>query len=221
MLDRFLQRCDASPSNAAAWWPHRHPIVSARGRRNARDAGVVLIVVIVCLVIAAAILASFATVSVIGRDSIRAEAWQLQAKWLAESAIERAAAQLAADRAYDGESWTVSAEELAAQEGGVVSICIQAFPDDPNRRLVSVQADYPDDPVHRCSCRKSVMIELPEPPKESPAEEPSTEAPNAPASDAVMPPEKPAETPAEKPAEPPAPEAKPDPETNQPSQGEE
>ena len=70
----------------------------------------------------------------------------LQALWLAEAGLERAAARLAADPKYAGETWTISAAELAAGDGAVVRIEVKAIADRPERRSVRVEADYPGCP---------------------------------------------------------------------------
>jgi hypothetical protein len=114
----------------------------------------------VCLVIGAAILGSMAAMAFSGRESLRAEGWQMQARWLAESGVERAAAKLAADPHYAGERWAIAAQELGAAEGGAVNIRVEAAPDRPTVRRVHVEADYPDDPIHRCRQSKQVLVEL-------------------------------------------------------------
>jgi len=139
----------------------RHLIAPERGLRSSHPAGIVLIVVIVCLGLAAAILGSFVAIALSGRELLHAECSQLQAQWLAESAIERAAALLAANPNYSGEQWNLSAEQLGAAEGGAVTIHVESVPDQSSLRLVHVQADYPDDPTYRCRQTKQATVKLP------------------------------------------------------------
>ena len=130
--------------------------VSPRARRP----GVILVIAIVCIAVASVIFLAVLRTAVAERGALRAEAWRQQALWLAESGVERAAARLAADSGYQGETWNVPADQLAADTGGVVEIEVQAVPQRPDHRLVRVRADFPDDPQHRARKSKQVLIQL-------------------------------------------------------------
>jgi hypothetical protein len=93
------------------------------------------------------------------RQAMEASQRCLQASWLAEAGLERAAARLAADPKYAGETWPLSAAELAAGEGGVVKIEVKPIADRPERRSVRVQADYPDAPELRCRQVKEIVVD--------------------------------------------------------------
>jgi Tfp pilus assembly protein PilV len=95
------------------------------------------------------------------RDSVEAAAWRIQATWLAESALERAAAQLAADAAYRGETWTIPAKELDAHNAAVVRIEVQTVSESPKARRVRVQADFPNHPEHRARQTKETVVYVP------------------------------------------------------------
>jgi Tfp pilus assembly protein PilV len=122
--------------------------------------GAVLVVVLVCLAVAAAMFVVLVKLAATGRQSMQTQCWRMQAQWLAESGLERAAARLAADAKYTNETWTISAEELGGDAAGVVRIRAEAVADRPNRRLVSVEADYPDDPQHRVRCNKQIVVDV-------------------------------------------------------------
>ena len=121
--------------------------------------GAVLVVVLVCLAVAAAMFVVLVKLAATGRQSMQTQCWRMQAQWLAESGLERAAARLAADAKYTNETWTLAAEELGG-DAGVVRIRTEAVADQPNRRLVSVEADYPDDPQHRVRCNKQIVVDV-------------------------------------------------------------
>ena len=70
--------------------PSRKP-----GRR-----GAVLLVALVAIAVASVVFTSLLRLSVAERRRVQTEAWQVQAAWLAESGLERAAARLDADAAY-------------------------------------------------------------------------------------------------------------------------
>ena len=120
--------------------------------------GAVLVVVLVCLAVAAAMFVVLVKLAATGRQSMQTQCWRMQAQWLAESGLERAAARLAGAK-YTNETWTLAAEELGG-DAGVVRIRTEAVADQPNRRLVSVEADYPDDPQHRVRCNKQIVVDV-------------------------------------------------------------
>jgi Tfp pilus assembly protein PilV len=139
---------------------------------------VILVVILVCLSVTAVILSSFVLTTAAGRETLQSEQWQLQAQWLAESAFERTSAQLLADPDYVGGSWAVSAKPTSSTkptgtaENGMATIRVERVADQPLTRVVHVQADYPDDPIHRCRYAKQWTVALPKPP------EPETEKPD-------------------------------------------
>ena len=123
----------------------------------------VLIITLVCVAVASSMLVSLAKNVVAGRRLMQNESRRLQAIWLAESALERAVWRLAADAAYRGETWTLSAEQLAGNHRGVVKIEVQTIPEQPDHRLVRVWADYPDHPQHRVRQHKEARVSLAQP----------------------------------------------------------
>ena len=127
--------------------------------KNTRQ-GAILVIVLVCVAIASITFMSIAKVVSAQRRSTQKEAWRVEATWLAESGLERAAWRLTAEPDYTGETWTLAADQLDAAEGAVVEIRVETIPEQPNRRLVHVRADYPDHPQHRSRQSKQVVVEL-------------------------------------------------------------
>lgn len=121
----------------------------------------VLIVALVALGVAA--MAGLAMLRVIadGRKELRVESWRLQAGWLAESALDRAAAQLARQSDYRGETWKIPASELGTDDAAVVRIHVEPVAGQPARQSIHVQADYPDDPHQRVRESRDTVIQLP------------------------------------------------------------
>jgi Tfp pilus assembly protein PilX len=117
-------------------------------------------VVLVCLVIITLIAAGLLRTVHSQRALIRGEARGLQADWLAESALERASARLAADHDYQGETWSISAEDLGGEAPGLVTIEVETSAENPTRRLVSVRADYPGDTEQRVRRTRRVIVDL-------------------------------------------------------------
>ncbi len=88
-------------------------------------------------------------------------AWSVQARWLAESGAERAAAKLDADAAYAGETWTIPAAEFGGQESGVVRIQVKPVGGEEKRRTIKIEADFPDDPVYFARQQKEINLAIP------------------------------------------------------------
>ncbi len=139
------------------------------GSRKPRRHGIVLVAVMACLAVASMIFISVVKTAALGHRATQSDARQVQAAWLAESGLERAAWQLANDADYAGETWTLSADELAGPHDAVVEIEVEAVAEQPDQRLVRVRADYPNHPRHRARCSKQVLVQLPS--AESPEQE--------------------------------------------------
>ena len=97
------------------------------------------------------------------RARIRTEERTWQAEWLAESGLERAAARLAADRDYRGETWEPSAEELGGPWSGRVLIEIEPEretdnPDGPPTFHVRARADYPFNALPRARRTRAITV---------------------------------------------------------------
>jgi hypothetical protein len=122
--------------------------------------GIVMVVVLVCLAVAMTMGALLLKTAALGRRAADAQRRSVQAQWLAESGLERAVARLAADGQYQGETWTIPPQALA--EGGLVRIAVETPPGRAARRLVRVEAEYPNDPQFHCRCDKQAVVDLPE-----------------------------------------------------------
>jgi len=123
------------------------------GRRRHAAA---LIIALVTLLIITSTMASIVHSLLVDLRQTRQAANELQAHWLADSAVGRAAAQLRANGEYEGETWrpvvadenegrgvaeirTKRGESLGSQEsGGRLNIVVDArYPDHPWRRVVT------------------------------------------------------------------------------------
>ena len=122
--------------------------------------GSVLIIILVCFVLAAAMFAMLARQTLTERRAAETQLWTAQSQWIAEAAVERAAARLTADAKYSGENWAISAAEMGGKQGARARIHVEPLAGRPDSRLVRVEADYPDDPVHRARSTKQIEIDL-------------------------------------------------------------
>ncbi len=123
--------------------------------------GVILILILACLAIASVLLITGIKLALSSHRVARTFGWGEQAQCLAESGLERAAAQLAADADYSGETWNISARDLGGDDAGRVKIEVKPIPEHGNRRLVKVEADFPDDPLDRVEYSRELTLELP------------------------------------------------------------
>ena len=131
---------------------------SGRPRR-----GLTSVVILIGLIIVGLICAGLLRVALARRAEVGMEERRLQATWLAESALGRAAARLADSEAYTGETWAVGPEELGGRGPGSVLIRVDPVPEHPDRRRVTVRADYPNDSSRRA--RRSLEVVLSVTPK--------------------------------------------------------
>ncbi|HTU27330.1 MAG TPA: hypothetical protein VMF30_18115 [Pirellulales bacterium] len=127
-----------------------------RALRDQRT-GALLLVVLGCLALVTVLVLSWAKTALLELGRARAAEDRLQAEWLADSAIRRAAGQLVANSEYQGETWRVTAGDFGrvaepdadAKAGdanlviGEATIAVERISDRPGFRLVKVRADFP------------------------------------------------------------------------------
>ncbi len=118
---------------------------------------------LVCLLVVATIGA--AIVQTLAREHRQADRQQLQMQtfWVAESAIQRAAAQLSADAEYTGETWQIEAEAVGGQWPAEAVIHIEPVESDETVRRVLVTARYPKRPLYGIVRERELEIKLPTP----------------------------------------------------------
>jgi Tfp pilus assembly protein PilX len=144
------------PQNHAPPLGLRIPAHLARAKRARR--GAALIMVLVCLSVAVAAVLGMLRSAIVEQQQLRSQRQQLQAARLAEAGIERAYAQLRSAATYSGEVWKVSAEELGGADAAAVTIRVDANKEQPQERVITVQADYPNDPTRHV--RKNLEAKL-------------------------------------------------------------
>ena len=120
--------------------------------------GMALLVAMVCVAITAVVFVALLRLALAQEEAVRADAQELQASWLAESAVDRAAAKLRADDGYQGETWNLPAQLLAGVDDAAVEIKIEVVPQRPEIRRIDVRVDYPAQTEFRARQSKSVMI---------------------------------------------------------------
>jgi type II secretory pathway component PulK len=126
---------------------------AARQRR-----GAVLLMALVCVTLLILFGASLVKLALMERNLLQSQQQTSQARRLAEAGFERAAARLATDRDYQGETWSLSGDEAVAGRPAAVTIRVSAVSGGPDRRRIEIQADYPSDTAARA--RKSMQGEF-------------------------------------------------------------
>ena len=112
--------------------------------KNARSArrGALLIMVLVCMVIVMAIVGGMLQASLRNRRQIHAERDRRQTELLLQAGIERARQRTIADPKYQGEKWSLPAEEVVGRGAAEVTIEIVPATDEQQSQL-RVTAEYP------------------------------------------------------------------------------
>jgi hypothetical protein len=128
--------------------PHRPAIFERRG--------IVLAAAVACVFLSVILSAGLATSVLARHRQLQSEERQMQAAWLAESALARAAARLQSDAQYSGETWLLSAEDLGGRHAGKAIIAVAA--EGEGARRVTVEVLYPDDPVQRVRVVKEAAV---------------------------------------------------------------
>ena len=149
--------------------------------RNRR--GAILVLAIVCVAITMSIMALLVRFALMHHAAQKNQQRAAQANWLVESALDRAAARLAIDPSYTGETWKIPAAEFFASEqasapappGKAALVRIEVKPvaarplaNSPDQRTIHVAADYPDDPQHRARRGKQITVTLVAPEADKP-----------------------------------------------------
>jgi hypothetical protein len=131
-------------------------------RRLRRRRGFVMLLVVACLALLFAVFAILLRLTWVGRSQVMSQQRHVQADWLAESGLERAAARLAESPDYYGETWHVAAEDLNGHDDARVQIIVEV-PTSPECRRVRVVADYPSESAHRVRRTRDAFIRRPTP----------------------------------------------------------
>ena len=128
------------------------------GAMMKQRAGLALIGAMIVLVVCSLLVVSWFKTIAAQREQLRIAEDRLTAEWLAEGAIDRAAAKLRNSADYERETWTVTAEELGGQDGGTVEIQIEPVAGHPDRRSIEVEAEYPHNSLHSARVRKRITV---------------------------------------------------------------
>ncbi|MEK6235396.1 MAG: hypothetical protein N2C14_11875 [Planctomycetales bacterium] len=134
-----------------------------RGTRLNRRRGAALILAVACLAVVGTLSLSMMRLGLRFAHNDRFAEQRLQAQWLAESGVRRAAHRLLSDPTYQGEFWSLSAEELGSphEETATVEIEIQPAPDDDDRLRIRVTAVFPANQDRAASYEQELLFRKP------------------------------------------------------------
>lgn len=82
----------------------------------------------------------------------------LQAEWLADAGVDRAAARLTRSPSYSGETWPIAASDLGGTQGAIVHIEVKPAPSDPETRIIHVTADLHPGDAHAVTATKEIRL---------------------------------------------------------------
>ncbi len=133
----------------------RDPRTTTRQR-----AGIALLVVLIALAIVSTIGMLLLRMSLMHHRQAQREMFVAQTRWLAESAFDQAGQRLKVDAKSEGFTWLIPAKELDGQHAANVVVEIRPVKDAPQRREVTVVADFPVNLPHRSRTRRVRQIDL-------------------------------------------------------------
>ncbi len=128
--------------------------------KASRRRGLALLIVLTAIGLASALGVSLLKLTMAQRQQAEQEQFHAQARWLAESGVNEAAAMLKADPKFTGRSWPVSAKDLSGRHAASVSIEVQSVENTPQRRQVTVIADMPAESEQRARVRVVRFVDL-------------------------------------------------------------
>jgi hypothetical protein len=122
--------------------PLRRPNRSSTARQRR---GVAVIIIIAVLAMTMAFAGVWARRIVMERRAARSAEEQQQARWLAEAGVRRAAARLAADPAYVGETWLIDPAEIDRPSFAEIEIVVEPGDSATAAATLVAKARYPRD----------------------------------------------------------------------------
>ena len=123
-----------------------------------RRRGLVSVAVLIALFVIGLVCAGLLKVALGRRAEVGREERRAQAAWLAGSGVDRAVVRLGASVDYTGETWEIPADDLGGRGAATVAIEVEKVADRPDRRKVSVRADYPSGSSLRVRQSREIIV---------------------------------------------------------------
>ena len=125
--------------------------------------GSVLVVALICLLLLTVLAASLTRTVILQREQVIRDEWQLQAEWLAESAVDRAVLQLQSTPDYEGEEWQPRLVEAGVPLGQVNIIIVREQSEtESSLTRIDVTADVPSNTSQRARVQRTTTFQMPD-----------------------------------------------------------
>ncbi|MGE5191606.1 MAG: hypothetical protein ACM3U2_03835 [Deltaproteobacteria bacterium] len=133
---------------------------SPRAQHAGSRRGAFIVVVMVCLLVAGMLVASLLKLALLQDRQLVYEQARLQAAWLAEAGLDRAAGRLAREPAYAGETWDIDADQLGGGDAAAVVIRVQIEETRPQQRTIVVEAHFPAEGPYQARLTRETTVIL-------------------------------------------------------------
>lgn len=132
----------------------RHPAGHSKsmGRR-----GAILVFAMIALLVVTMLGASLMRSAMMSLRQLQREQMNLQATWLADAGCQRALSRLRQDTKYDGEDWTIPADQLKSGAARV-RITITTDHESAGQRVVTAIAEYPQKNLQSVRISKRLVL---------------------------------------------------------------
>lgn len=131
-----------------------------RFTKSHRRRGLLILAVLACLTLVAVLAGVWLRLLALERQQARSQQSTLQAEYLANSALDRATAQLAVSAEYRGETWEPSADALGLPLPAKVTIEVEPEKNNPQARSIRISAQLAGNGPNRVLRRKQQTILL-------------------------------------------------------------
>jgi type II secretory pathway component PulK len=111
-----------------------------------------------CLIAVSVLVVNWLKSASFVREQLRSAERRLQADWLVEAALDRAATQLAKNETYTGETWKITAAELGGADSATIEIKVTPGTNAAAHRTIHVAADFPADSLHQVHKTKDITV---------------------------------------------------------------
>ncbi|WP_417379983.1 hypothetical protein [Gimesia sp.] len=135
---------------------HHKSVIGSHQQRTRQ--GAVLVIVMVCLLLISLVMASLLKSTMMQRRQMLKEQLQVQADWLVESALERAAQQRLTNPEYEGEVWQIDPEELGTRYAASAEIVLKPEGEADRRLSIQARVKYPDSQTEMITRTKKIIL---------------------------------------------------------------
>ena len=123
--------------------------------------GAALVLALVCLLVVATLGVAVTRLLMDEHRQANRRQQQLQALWVAESAVQRAAVQLQTSLDYEGETWDIDAGSMGTRWPAQAVIRVEPVESHERLRRIVVQAHYPKRELYGILQKRQILIEIP------------------------------------------------------------